>query len=55
MITPDTAARFAHPWHAPRGVAVARKTTPVWLRSGALRCTHHEHAKRSVSAGGGHP
>ena len=36
VTTPGTAVRFAHTWHAPRGVAVARETTPVWLRSRRL-------------------
>jgi uncharacterized protein (TIGR03083 family) len=46
--------RFAHTWHAPRGVTGTRETDPVWRRTGALRCTHPEHANRSTTSGTHH-
>jgi len=51
---PGHTVRFAHTLRAPRGVADACKTTPVWLRAGALRCTHTEHAKRDAASRSGH-
>ena len=55
-VVPPTGSlvRCAHTSHAHRCVTVARKTTPVWLRAGALRCTHGEHAKRNDTSHGRH-